>query len=708
LGFVVALHQRGTACAEARAAEAQRLGTEAMADGDLARSLLLARQGVALDDTPATRSNLFATLLRTPAAVGVFHGAGDQLNAVDVDPTSGVVAAGDGHGRVFFFDPGTRRRVGRPYVTRAAVDSLLFSPDGTRLAVVARGVDGNYIDLVDVRTRRAIAAPLPGKPQETRPKLLFSPDSARLAATFLVASETANLLRWSAQSGRALPGPKTIGGSAGGELVGYASDGKDLVTLNSSNGRIFVRDAVTLQPIHQVARPRDWLVAATNGQTVAVGGGTGAVDFVDLRTGSTIKGFGQHRGAVWAMRFTPNGHFLVTVGDDGGLIVWHSGFGEVMQTIDGHTGRMTDVAVAPDGRTAYTASESGGVIAWDLAGTRGFRRRLATGFADTTSVPATPDGARFVIANESGMVSLFDSRTLMRLRRFRVWTRPPNTFDMNSIALSPDGHTLATASRTRLAFWDLSTQRRLAPPLRPGPALGAPRFGGHGRWLVTRLGDHDLGVWDVRARTMVAKRATKSIVRSIATSTRSDRVAVGVAPANDVGGEVEILTLPDLKLVRRLDEPAGISTGLGFSPDDRLLAVGGQGATRLYDTRSWEPQGRALAGHKGATIDRVAFSPDGRMLATAGGDGTVRLWDVESQNAIGAEIPVDERTGRLGLAFALGGSRLITVSDSGAGFAWDLRPETWMREACAIAGRTLTRDEWSDVLPRRDYQPTCR
>jgi WD40 repeat protein len=160
--------------------------------------------------------------------------------------------------------------------------------------------------------------------------------------------------------------------------------------------------------------------------------------------------------------------------------------------------------------------------------------------------------------------------------------------------------------------------------------------------------------------------------------------------------------------VKRLDEPAGVATALRFSPDDKLLAAGGQGSTRLYDTRSWEPRGRALAGHKGATIDGLAFSPDGGVVATAGGDGTVRLWDVQSEAAIGGEIPVGEGNGRLGLSFVLGGSRLVTISDLGLGFAWDLRPETWMHEACGIAGRTLTRDEWSDVLPGRDYESPCR
>ena len=78
---VIALDQRGNARAEATAAEAQRLGARALLEDDLDLSLLLARQAVALDDSPQTRANLLAALLKSPAAIGAVHGDGDRLNA---------------------------------------------------------------------------------------------------------------------------------------------------------------------------------------------------------------------------------------------------------------------------------------------------------------------------------------------------------------------------------------------------------------------------------------------------------------------------------------------------------------------------------------------------------------------------------------------------------------------------------------------------
>ena len=156
---LIALDQRGQARAEARAAEAQSLGAQALSEPQLDRSLLLARQGVALDDAPATRDNLLAVLRRSPAAIGVMRGDGDALTAIALHPDGRTVAVGDDDGTVVFLDAVTRRRRGSPYQARspAAVTSLAFSPDGTRLASSGWDSTRGFVDIFDGRTHRHIA-----------------------------------------------------------------------------------------------------------------------------------------------------------------------------------------------------------------------------------------------------------------------------------------------------------------------------------------------------------------------------------------------------------------------------------------------------------------------------------------------------------------------------------------------------------------------
>jgi WD40 repeat protein len=94
-------------------------------------------------------------------------------------------------------------------------------------------------------------------------------------------------------------------------------------------------------------------------------------------------------------------------------------------------------------------------------------------------------------------------------------------------------------------------------------------------------------------------------------------------------------------------------------------------------------------------------------VATSSSDGTIRLWDVASSRPIGTPLRGIPNV-QVGVVFTRGGTHLVGVYDSGQGYSWYVRPSSWARHACAVAGRPLTRAEWEEALPGRQYDPACR
>ena len=57
--------------------------------------------------------------------------------------------------------------------------------------------------------------------------------------------------------------------------------------------------------------------------------------------------------------------------------------------------------------------------------------------------------------------------------------------------------------------------------------------------------------------------------------------------------------------------------------------------------------------------------------------------------------------------FTPGGTHLIAAHSNGRAYVWDIRPASLVRQACEVAGRRLTRAEWDEFLPGREYEPAC-
>ena len=714
----LALDQRNAARATALTADAQRLGAEALTEDRIERALLLARAGVDLEETARTRSNLFSVLLgNPPAMLGVLRGTADaEIYDLAVSPDGRRLALGDAAGTVTMFDARSRRRLGAYQLGAASgggvVLNLVFSPDGTTLAVMGHEPPdeppGALVDLVDARTLerrvRTVLPPIPESSAFVTADAAFLPDGRDLVVQqFAFAPEPSALWRVDGATGAIEGGPLRVGRHGAFGLFPTADRRRVFVT-SAGDDETYEIDAELLRVLRHYPAGGFAGALSPDGSAFALGSEVGTVRVLDLRSGR-VRRLGSHRSGVRRMTFTPDGRTLASSDADGGVTVWDVANGKIIEQLSGHRGQVWGLAVSPDGSTLYSAATDAQAILWDLAGDRRLVRSfpLARRFAviDTPrGIAVSPDGRTLAFTHSNGAVDLIDTRTLKRRRTVRAMQGFAAAVDF-----SPDGRLLAAAGEHgRVTLRDVET---LAPA---GELRGlransqAVAFSPDGKLLAAAEVDSErprLRVWNVRRRALTSFRVqTGALVPSLAFSPDGRQIAVALIERG-----TEIYDARSAELVKRLPTE-GESRSVAFSPDGRLLAVGQyDGNGQLYSTEGWTRVGRRLEGHT-QRITSVEFSADGRTLATASADGTVRLWDVQTRTPVGSPLMISADS-FLSTAFTPDGSHLFALSTRERGVRLATDPEAWKRHACLVAGRELTRREWRDALPGRQYRTVC-
>lgn len=521
------------------------------------------------------------------------------------------------------------------------VNSIAFSPNGNNLA---SGSSGNTILVWNVEEGEVITT-LKGHTDEIY-SLAFSPDG-----NILVSGGEDELIKiWNLKDPKT---PITIPGHIDGVTsIAISPDGNLLASSGRSVHRISLwnlKNGEFIKFLLGHTKDINSIAFMSDGTTLVSGSDDGTIRFWNTKEGNQLKTYDGISAIL-----SPDGNRFASYTSDGYIRIWDIQSGNLLCSTKSATENVYDMMFSPDGRTITTSTgseihfwnvETGHLIdtisdysqgtnsikyshngqtlvsvddyikIWDITEYK-YKKTLSIE-ASASSICISPDNETLVIGDYDNLIYLWDMRT----DRNKIILKG-HTDGIASVAFSPDGKKLASSSwDDSIRLWDSITGEHITTVTEEAFNCRIIEFSKDGKSLVFVDRDSSIIFWNLDTWNIEKEIDLEpNYPYSMALSHDGKTLAIGYN-----NEEVHLLDVSTNEVLRTI-HTTGRTEKLDFSPDGKILAGCGR-EVYLWDVKTGKLID-TLTGHINQ-VYTIAFSPDGKTLASGGWDSTIIIWEIK-------------------------------------------------------------------------------